>query len=229
MPEDNEITLEGIRAGLRKDLTGVLNEWSKDKAGLLVRQETNEEEAGEKGGLARRVLEPDQIRNAREVLRVAAGQAEAEQNAARAIEGFDWRVPRVMGGGRLPIGSAVVGFGGGTIAGNVVDAVVRPSNSGGGVNFLNPIAHLFAAGFAASSARMVGPTAASFGAGALVLKLALRHTPLAQWLLGINQAVTRPIHGSQTMRQLAGGEAGQDLMPVASPALANTEASVAFG
>ena len=97
-----------------------------------------------------------------------------------------------------PVVSAVAGGAAGLLAGDLIDKKILPWKdaagvavavkplTGGGPNYLALGAHVGAAAVAYTFApRFVGRTAATFIAGSLVLKMALRYSPLQSWLINL--------------------------------------------
>ena len=123
--------------------------------------------------------------------------AEMGQGFVHAIDNF--RVPVLNV--RLPWASAVIGLGAGTIVGNTIDAVVPQKN------LLNPVLQLVAAG---AEARFLGGDMGKFAAGAHVIKLALRYTPLGNLLAQAEGMLARPLGG---VRSALGGQESFAQMP----------------
>lgn len=116
--------------------------------------------------------------------------ADPSSNPATGIVGTidDFRVPVLNV--RLPWASAVLGISGGTIVGNVIDAAMPPKNVAGQNNLINPVLQVVAAGM---EARFFPGYLGKFAAGAHIVKLALRYTPLAQWLGQVEQMLSQPL------------------------------------
>lgn len=123
----------------------------------------------------------------------------------------DFRVPVLNV--KLPWASAVLGIGAGTIVGNAIDVAMPPKDAAGKNNLINPVLQVVAAGM---EARFLPGNLGRFAAGAHIVKLALRYTPLAEWLGRIEQMISQPLQG------VAGAVgAGQDAQ---QSALQNTRA-----
>lgn len=90
----------------------------------------------------------------------------------------------------LPWASATLGISAGTIVGNVIDVATPPKNADGSNNLINPVLQLVAAG---AEAKFLPGKLGQFSAAAHIVKLALRYTPLGEWLMQIEAQLSRTV------------------------------------
>lgn len=120
-----------------------------------------------------------------------SASAQMGQGFIEAIDSFNVPIINV----KLPWASAVLGIGSGTIVSNAIDALIPHKNAAGQNNLVNPVLQLMAAG---AEARFMPGNLGRFSAGAHIVKLALRYTPLADVMAKIEQMLAQPLAGAKT-------------------------------
>ena len=117
------------------------------------------------------------------------------QNFIESIDNFRIPVLNIS----LPWVSATVGLSTGMVVSKVIDAVLPPEEQ----KLFNPLLQLAAAGV---EAKFLPGNLGKFAAGAHLLNLALRYTPLSEWLLKIENMLSSPLTkesaGSRTPRRI---------------------------
>ena len=104
-----------------------------------------------------------------------------------------------------PVGSAVLGVSAGTIATTVVDAFVPQVGEDGEKSPMNLVANLgLAAAAMTFGPKYVGRTAAMFASGTVLVALALRWTPLQEWITKAADWITEKAHGVSGAQGFAG-------------------------
>lgn len=128
-----------------------------------------------------------------------------------------------------PVASAVVGTSIGLVVSEAIDGAISTSGNG---KFLNPIANVAAMGALVSMGdKLIGKQGAYFAAGVIAVKLAMRYTPIANWIQSATSAVVTPVAGAvgSVAGAVTGAQASAAFSAPSAPAMSpRRRASAAF-